>query len=132
MSTLLEFLADNPVDNITEDVVISQRLAKYPFKIRAMTGDEFTEYQKMATTFGRHKKASFDSKLFNEQVIINHTVEPNFKDAATLKKAGCTTPQQFINKCLLAGEISELTKRISALSGFDTEINEVVSEAKNS
>lgn len=132
MSTLLEFLADNPVDNITEDVVISQRLAKFPFKIRAMTGDEFTEYQKMATTIARHKKASFDSKLFNEQVIINHTVEPNFKDAATLKKVGCTTPQQFINKCLLAGEISELTKRISALSGFDTEINEVVAEAKNS
>ena len=132
MSTLLEFLADNPVDNITEQVIISQRLAKFPFTIRAMTGDEFTEYQKMTTSFGRHKKTSFDTKLFNEQVIINHTVEPNFKDAATLKKVGCTTPQQFINKCLLAGEISELTKRISALSGFDADINEAVTEAKNS
>ena len=132
MSTLLEFLIENPVDNLTEKVVVSTRLAKYPFTIKAMTGPEFSSYQKLATRIGKHKKVDFDSKLFNEQVVLNHTVEPNFRDAESIKKAGCTSPEQFMYKCLLAGEISELSQQISVLSGFNRDIEETVEEAKNS
>ena len=132
MSTLLEFLIDNPVDNLTEEVIVSQRLAKFPFKIKGMTGPEFSEYQKLSTKIGRHKKVEFDSKLFNEQVVLNHTVDPNFRDAESIKKAGCSTPEQVLYKSLLAGEISELAQQISALSGFDKDMEETVEEAKNS
>jgi 2-oxoglutarate dehydrogenase complex dehydrogenase (E1) component-like enzyme len=132
MSALLQFLVENPVDNLTEKVVVSTRLADFPFTIRAMTGPEFSEYQKAATVIGRHKKVEFNSKLYNEMVVLNHTVEPNFRDAETLKKAGCTSPEQFLYKSLLAGEIAELASRISDLSGFDRDMNETVEEAKNS
>lgn len=132
MSRLTDFLIQNPVDNLTEELVVSQRLAEFPFKIRGMTGPEFAEYQKLATIMNRHKKVEFNSKLFNEVVIINHTVEPNFRDAESMKSAGCVTPEQFMYKSLLAGEIAELSQRISALSGFDRELDEVVDEAKNS
>ena len=100
MSKLLQFLVQNPVNNITADVVISQRLREFPFKIKAMSGDEFSEYQRAATIIGRHQKASFNSKIFNEMTIINHTVEPNFRDADSIKAAGCTTPEQFLYKSL--------------------------------
>ena len=132
MSMLLDFLVENPVDDVTEQVVISQRLAKFPFTIKAMSGTEFSAYQKRATKYSKSKKVEFDSKLFNEQVVINHTVEPNFRDAEAIKKAGCLTPEQFLYRSLLAGEIAELAERISALSGFDADIEAVVEEAKNS
>lgn len=132
MSTLLEFLIENPVDDLTSEVIVSNRLAKFPFKIKAMTGPEFSDYQKLATRIGKHKKVEFDSKLFNEQVVLNHTVEPNFRDAENIKKAGCTTPEQFLYKSLLAGEIAELSQQISELSGFNRDIEATIEEAKNS
>lgn len=132
MSALVNFLLENPVDNVVADVVVSQRLANFPFKIRAMTGLEFAEYQKAATKIGRHKKVDFDNKVFNELVVLNNTVEPNFRDAETIKKAGCGSPEQFLYKCLLAGEIAELAQQISVLSGFDRDFEQVIEEAKNS
>ena len=132
MSNLMQFLIDNPVDNLTAEVIVSPRLAKFPFKIKGMTGPEFSEYQKLSTKIGRHKKIEFDSKVFNELVVLNHTIEPNFRDPESTKKAGCQTPEQFLYKSLLAGEIAELAQQISALSGFDKEFEDEVEEAKNS
>ncbi len=132
MSNLMQFLIDNPVDNLTDEVIVSARLAKFPFKIKGMTGPEFSEYQKLSTKISRHKKVEFDSKVFNELGVLNHTIEPNFRDAESIKKAGCQTPEQFLYKSLLAGEISELSQQISILSGFDKEFEDEVEEAKNS
>lgn len=132
MSNLMQFLIDNPVDNLTDEVIISGRLAKFPFKIKGMTGPEFSEYQKLSTKISRHKKVEFDSKTFNELVVLNHTLNPNFRDAESIKKAGCQTPEQFLYKSLLAGEINELAQQITALSGFDKDIEDTVEEAKNS
>ena len=131
MSKLLEFLVQNPVDNVTEEIIVSTRLKEFPFKIKAMTGQEFSEYQKLATAFGKKKKVSFDTATFNEQVVLHHTVEPNFRDAESIKAAGCLTPEQFLYRSLLAGEISELANKISVLSGFDSDIEESIEEAKN-
>lgn len=132
MATLLDFLIDNPVDDLEEELVVSKRLENFPFKIRAMTGPEFSDYQKAAMKIGRHRKVEFNTTKFNELVVLNHTVVPNFKDAESLKKANCKTPEEFLYKSLLAGEISELASRISTLSGFDQSLDEVVDEAKNS
>lgn len=131
--SLMQFLIDNPVSNITEEIDIP-RLAQagYKVKISAMTGDQFQEYQKQATAIGRHKKVAFDGKLFNELVVINHTIDPNFKDANMIKAAGCTTPAQLMYKVLKAGEIQELSKQISSLSGFDDDVDSNVEEVKNS
>lgn len=132
MGALLEFLVDNPVDDVTEEVIVSKRLEKFPFKIKAMTGKEFSEYQKLATAIGKKKKISFDSQKFNEQVVLNHVIEPNFRDAESIKAAKCLSPEQFLYRSLLAGEISELSNKISMLSGFDSDIEETIEEAKNS
>lgn len=132
MSALLDFLTENPIDNVTEKVTVSQRLKAYPFTIRAMTSPEFSDYQKAATSFGRHKKVDFNTAKFSELVVLNHTVEPNFRNAESIKKAGCLTPEQFLYKSLLAGEISELSQHISELSGFDNDMEDLVEEVKNS
>lgn len=131
MSTLTQFLIENPVDNLTAEIVVSGRLAKFPFTIKAMTGPEFSEYQKLATRVGKNKKVEFNTKVFQELVVLNHTVEPNFRDADSIKKAGCATPEQFLYKSLLAGEIAEIAQQVSSLSGFDKDTDETIEEAKN-
>ena len=37
----MQFLIDNPVDNLTDEVIVSARLAKFPFKIKGMTAQNF-------------------------------------------------------------------------------------------
>lgn len=139
MSSLQEFLNANPIDNLTAEVVVSERFKDndgniLKFKIRAMTNEEFEEIRKAATSvsFKKGKRAvSFDTKHFNELVVINHTIDPNFKDAESIKKLGCISPEQYLNKVLLAGEIVELSQQIQLLSGFEVELDELVEEAKN-
>lgn len=132
--TLTQFLIANPQDNVTEGVYISERFkaAGFKFKISAMSGKQFSDYQKQATAVGRHRKVNFDSQTFNELVVLNHTVEPNFKDAEAIKQAGCTSPEQFLYRSLRAGEISNLANEISVLSGFDSDPEALKDEVKNS
>lgn len=132
MSSLQDFLLENLDENATEQVVLSARLKDSPFTIRPMSSKEFNAYSMAATTFKKGKKVNFNSEVFSNQVIINHTIEPNFKDAEFVKKAGCITPEQLLNKVLRAGEMSELAQRISAFSGFESEMDDLVDEAKNS
>lgn len=140
MSVLKDFLLEN-ADVITKEVevAISSRFKDkdgniLKFKIRPMSGDEFGKYQKQCTSItfnNRKKETNFDSGKFNQMCIINHCVDPNFKDADLLKQLGVQTPEQAVSKVLLAGEIVELGNQISNISGFDTDINEEVEKAKN-
>jgi len=131
MTTLLDFLADNPVDALTFEVVLSDRLKDFKFKIRPISGKEFAKYSKECRKIGKKGKVDFDSDRFNMLVILNHTIEPDFRNVKALDKAKCQTPEDFINKTLLAGEIAELSQQITARSGFDQDVSELVEEVKN-
>ncbi|MEG0297624.1 MAG: hypothetical protein RR620_12970 [Clostridium sp.] len=135
MSKLMTFLLENKVDNLTEDIIVSDRFKVddeiLKFKIKALTPEQFSELQKQCTKVGKKQKVTFDSKTFNEQLIINYTLEPNFRDAEAIKSAGCVSPEQLLNKVLLAGEVITLSEEISRLSGFDKDLDEIREEAKN-
>ena len=140
MSALKEFLVENSdIVGKEVEVPISPRFKDtegnlLKFKIRPMTGDEFGKYQKQCTTInvnGRKKETIFDSGKFNLLCIINHCIDPDFKDADFLKQLGVQTPEQAVSKTLLAGEIVELGNQVTKVSGFDTDINEEIEKAKN-
>ncbi|MBB6670281.1 phage tail assembly chaperone [Cohnella nanjingensis] len=136
MSALQDFLNSNPIDQLTDDVVVSARFRDkdgnpLKFKIKGMTNREFDDIRRRCTEVKKGRKVEFDAHKFNTAVIINHTIVPDFKDAESIKKMGCTTPDEYLNKVLLAGEISELVNQIQKLSGFDVDMNELVEEAKN-
>ena len=140
MSVLKDFLLEN-ADVISKEVEVpvSPRFKDkegnlLKFKIRPMSGDEFGKYQKQCTTLnvmGKKKETSFDSGKFNVLCIVNHCLDPNFKEAELIKGLGVQTPEQAVSKVLLAGEIVELGNQISRISGFDTDINEEIENAKN-
>lgn len=131
MSKLLAYLVDNPVDGITKDVIVSKRLKDFKFKISPMSGTEFGEFQKLCTSIDRKGKQSFNAGRFNELVVINKVIEPSFRDAEAIKASGVMTPEQFLNKSLLGGEIQTLSEAVVELSGFGGGIDEEVDNAKN-
>ncbi|WP_168120963.1 XkdN-like protein [Paenibacillus sp. HB172176] len=139
MSTLQEFLNSNPIDNLTAEIAISDRFKDkagklLKFKIKAMTNDEFDEIRKRATQmdFKKGKKnVEFNVMAFNESIVINNTLDPDFRNADSIKAMGCTAPEQYLTKVLLAGEIAELSQQIQKLSGFEQDLSDLVEEAKN-
>lgn len=140
MSLLQDFLIENAnIDEMEEEVIISPRFKDkegkiLKFKIRPMSGDEFSSFQKACTKInmmGKKRESSFDSGKYNLMCITNCCLEPDFKNAEFIKKIGAVTPEQAISKVLLPGEIVELGNQISSLSGFDVDINEEIEKAKN-
>ena len=136
MSKLMNFLIENSVEELTEEVPVGEGFKdnegnSLKFKIKAVPSDEFATLQKQCTVTRKKGKVEFDSKKFNEQIAINYTIDPNFRDAEAIKKLGVLTPEQLLNKTLLAGELTALVEAISKLSGFDQDIDELREEAKN-
>lgn len=134
--SLQDFLNNNLVDNLTEEVVVSPRFKDesgnlLKFKIKAMTGPEFEEVRKSAMSIRKGKKVEFDSQKFNLQIIINNTLVPDFKHTESLQKVGCNLPEEYVLKVLLAGEMTTLVNEIQKLSGFDVDMETLVEEAKN-
>ena len=137
MSELQDYLNSMSSD-ITDDVAVSERFVDkkgnlLKFKIKSMSYDDYESARIQATIMPKRKNEQirFDSKIFNDKIIINNVIDPNFKDAESIKKKGCATPEQYLHETLLHGEINELANKISALSGFDKDFDEEINEAKN-
>lgn len=124
---LQEFLNGRKADNVTAFVNVSERFKdengnSLKFKIKAMRQSVFEEIR---------KKCGGNSAAFNRCVIIENTLEPNFKDAESISLLGLKTPEQYLDNVLLAGEASTLARSIIELSGFKKNIEELVEEVKN-
>lgn len=132
MTELQMFLMENPVDNITSKIKLGGRLKDFEFEIKPMTNNDMNKYQKLCVKNAQSaKKKEFDIQKFNELVVINNVISPNFKDPEWMKSAGVLTPEALLNKVLLAGEISELSEKVSELSGFGDNTEELEEEIKN-
>jgi hypothetical protein len=136
VSALQEFLNAHPVDGLTEEVVISDRFRGpdgelLKFKIKVMTNRAFEDARKKSTIVKKGGKVEFDLQRFNNAIVIEHTLVPDFKDAASIQRLGCATPEDYLNRVLLPGEITELADRIQRLSGFNRSLDDLVEEAKN-
>ena len=136
MGALQDFLNANTIDNITEEVIISDRFKDkdgkiLKFKIKAMTDKEFENARRASTKIGKKGKTEVDNMKLNYSILMNNVIEPNFNDSESIKALGCITPEQYISKVLLAGEIQAIVKSVMELSGFSADMNEMIEEVKN-
>jgi len=132
MSKLQDFLALPDVTDITEEIYINERLGT--FTVKPLTEKQWTNYRNRCKGKINKQGMDFDSGKFNLLIIAGQIVEPNFSDGDFLTKAGCSTASEFITKKFLAGEIADIAEKITKVSGFDPEtndINEDIEEAKN-
>lgn len=130
MNKLMQFLLENPIDNIKASVDIGGRLTGMKFSIQPITDTQIDEANLKATKHG--KSARVKTSIMHTEIILAGCTEPNFRDEGSITKMGVSTPEAFINKILLPGEKADLATEILKLSGYDDDENEVVQEAKNS
>lgn len=133
MNKLMEFLADNPITDVTKEIKISGRLKDYTMKVKALTGRQYNDFQTLSIeNASSNKKRRFNTRKFQELVVTTCLVDPNLKDAEFLKKLQVTIPEEAIYKCFLAGEIAQIAEAILKVSGFDEDIEVLEEEVKNS
>lgn len=134
--TLQQFLNQNPVDGIIKEIIVSDRFRDengniMKFKIRAMTLSQLEDIKNKASFLNKKDNMSVNEDLFNSLIVIENTVEPSFKDAESLKAMGCSSPKQYLNRVLLAGEVSVISDAVISLSGFDRTIEDLAEDVKN-
>lgn len=132
MNALQQFLTKNAVDNLTKEISLGGRLKDFKFKVRALTGNQYNDFQALCIENPNSpKKRRFNTKKFNELIVVNCVVEPSFKDAEWIKELGVPDATSAMYKTLLAGEISQLAEEALRLSGFDRDVEEEMEEVKN-
>lgn len=134
MNKLQEFLSSQDLTQITEKVNLGGRLSEFPITIKPLQGSQYSDYQRLSIeNAGSNKKRNFNIKKFNELVVTNCTIDPNFKDAEFQKANGIQDGDatKLMYKVLLSGEITYLAECILKLSGFDRDMEEEIDEAKN-
>jgi len=133
---LQEFLNANRVDNITKEIIVSERFKDengnlLKFKIKPISQKELGILKNKHTSYSKKGKLIVDSSALTVDLIINCTVEPDFKDSRSINDLGVVTSEQYIDKVLLAGEITTLEQAIMKISGFGQDMSELIEQAKN-
>lgn len=140
MATLQEFLNKNKgIKNLTCEFPLSKRISDengnpYLFKIKTIDNKEYEEIRNKSTKFINSSKTNnihFDIASFNINLIIRATLNPNFKDAESIKQLNAVTPEQYVNSVLLPGEINKLVSKIQEFNGFGESIDDLTEQAKN-
>lgn len=133
MSKLSAFL--NPVTTQEEkEVVISKRFLDekgnpVPFKIRALTQEENDKITKQATRRTKENGQSverLDNADYARRIILEATVEPDFRAKEMCDRYGVLDPLQVPGKMLLSGEYRKLMDAILELSGFGDPLEDEV------
>lgn len=130
--SLIDFLCANPVQDETEQVVISERLKDFAFEIGAMDKKQYDGYiNQCVIKDGKGKVVKQNIALFNELVVINHCLYPDFRSTEFVQKTGAMTPGQALYKVLKLGEVEKLADCILKFNGFDRDFETLRKKAKN-
>lgn len=133
MNALQQFLLESDVSNLKKTIDIGGRMKGHALTIRVITGEQYTSYQQQCIENPNSaKKRRFNTKRFNELIVVNSLVDPNLKDPEMLKAAKVARPEELLYRCFLAGEINTIAEQVLTLSGFDADVEEEMEEVKNS
>lgn len=137
--SLVDVLLNSDVDEIlaekTEEYEV-ERLSKvlgekFVLTLKSIPAKRYSEIQ---TTAINIKGKSKNIDLYKMQMLtLNEGIkEPNLVDTNLLKKFNATTPFDMYEKLFLAGEITDIANKISALSGYsEEEKQQNIEEIKN-
>ena len=128
--------------NTDVNEVLAEKTEEYEVeRLSKVLGEKFVlilksipakRYSEIQTTAINIKGKSKD--LYKMQMLtLNEGIkEPNLADTNLLKKFNATTPFDMYEKLFLAGEITDIANKISALSGYSEEEKQKnIEEIKN-
>lgn len=140
MSILSAFLNPEPIEQ-EKTVYISKRFKDedgnvVPFIIKSVPQDTATALSKKTTTTKIVKGSAVrtsDTERFTAELLVECTIQPDFRDAELCKAYGCVDPADVPGKMLTSGEFTRLTEEVMSLNGFDLDpVIKAEEEAKNS
>ena len=130
--SLADFLCANPVQDETERVVLCQRLKDFEFEIGPMDKKQYDGYiNQCVIKDNKGKIIKQNIALFNELVVLNHCLYPDFKSMDFISRVGAATPGQALYKVLKLGEVERLSDAILKFNGFDRDFETLRKKAKN-
>lgn len=124
-------LVDRPTAKVEIPRLTKALGAKFEVTLRGLPGQLLADLAEGSTERGKHGEViatnSYKSGL---DIVINGTIDPDFKDKKLMEKLSVVTPRDAIEKLLLPGEIGELAKKVTELCGV-TPQHEVDETVKN-
>lgn len=97
---------------------------KFMLKVKELSDKQITEIKERCK-----KDGTINTKEFGLQVILQATIDPNFKDDELIKHYSVATPYDLIKLVLNMGERESVIDYIMSLSGYGESIE--IEEAKN-
>ena len=129
MSKLEDFLGLSDVSEIRKELTVDINGKKLSLTVRPITENEHNEYVKRCNVI-KGNKVTFDSGKYNNLVLSDCIVEPNFNNVEFLAKAKCHNAEEFLNKKFPSGVLANISSEIQKLSGFESYEMEI-ENAKN-
>ncbi|MGF7049161.1 hypothetical protein J2T13_003669 [Paenibacillus sp. DS2015] len=140
MNDLSMFFAQNAAVEVAEEFAVSPRFkdkdgkaAKW--KLRSISEDENQELRKSATKKTKVKGGNYTSDVdqneYLSKLVVACVTFPDLKNAEIQKSYGVIGAEKLLRKMLLPGEFSGLMEKVTAMNGFDQDMNELVEEVKN-
>lgn len=119
MSRLEDFLGLTDVSEIRNTISVKLGDKEFEFVIKPLSESEHNEFQKRCNVYNKNK-VSFDNAKYNRLILESCIVEPDFNNADFLKKVGCISGVEFLEKKFPAGVLMDIGVEIQKLSGFNT------------
>lgn len=96
------------------------------FRCRAIDGERYADIQRMVIDISKKGNVKdINMPKLQTLTVIEGVIEPNFKDKRLLEHYNCATPEDLVNKLLLAGEKTDLYYTILELSGYEDDEDEI-------
>lgn len=135
MGKLQQFLLSNEVEAEAQSEVQIHPFP-YPFLIKSITEAENKAIRKSCQKVNFNKRShqkevDTDTDLYVNRLVIACCLDPNFKDADLQAKYGVMGAEVLIDKMLTPGQYAVLAEKVQEINGFNTDVNELVEEAKN-
>lgn len=135
MGKLQDFLTANKVENaVTTEVEIKP--FPFPFIVKTITEAENKQITKSCQVSEFNKKThrretQTDTQAYLSKLVVACTVDPNFKDAELQAAYGVVGAEALVEKLLTPGQYAALLQAVNDINSFDTDMQELVDEAKN-
>lgn len=135
MGKLQEFLTANKMDNgVTTEVNIKP--FPFPFVVKTITEAENKEIQRSCQTTEYNKRthqktSQTDTQAYLTKLVVACTVDPCFKDAELQETYGVVGAEALVEKLFTPGQYAQLLQAVNDINCFDTNMQELVDEAKN-
>jgi len=127
----------------TEEIksIISKRFVDkegkvIPFVFKAITTERIDELEKENTTYknvkGRGRVKDLDSQRFYARIAVESTIYPDFKSKELREAYGTQDPVEVAKRVLsVGGEYANWLNKAIEVNGFEDEIEDLETEAKN-